>query len=133
MIHCHGTPIGGTRQDVARFLVGRHALIPFGRQDDTGAVLEFCQSFVLDNGAFSHWKKGHGAIGEGGGKGSFFYTKRYAISSGLNSPNLDFLPLVNIEDDEIIGGGLGAIAIGACMIDFFLSDVIIFISVLTEC
>lgn len=58
MIHYHGTPIGGTRQDVARFLVGRHALIPFGRQDDTGAVLEFCQSFVLDNGAFSHWKKG---------------------------------------------------------------------------
>jgi hypothetical protein len=31
MIHYHGTPIGGTRQDVARFLVGRHALIPFGR------------------------------------------------------------------------------------------------------
>lgn len=62
MIHYHGTPIGGTRQDVARFLVGRHALIPFGRQDDTGAVLEFCQSFCLDNGAFSHWKKGYGKI-----------------------------------------------------------------------
>lgn len=62
MIHYHGTPIGGSRQDVARFLVGRHALIPFGRQDDLGAVLEFCQSFVLDNGAFSHWKAGKGAI-----------------------------------------------------------------------
>lgn len=58
MIHYHGTPIGGARQDVARFLVGRHALIPFPRQDDTGAVLEFCQSFVLDNGAFSVWKRG---------------------------------------------------------------------------
>jgi hypothetical protein len=58
MIHYHGTPIGGARQDVARFLAGRHALIPFPRQDDTGAVLEFCQSFVLDNGAFSVWKRG---------------------------------------------------------------------------
>lgn len=62
MIHYHGTPIGGSRQDVSRFLVGRHALIPFGRQDDTGAVLEFCQTFCLDNGAFSHWKKGYGKI-----------------------------------------------------------------------
>jgi len=62
MIHYHGTPIGGTRQDTARFLVGRHALIPFGRQDDTGAVLDVCQSFVLDNGAFTHWKQGKGEI-----------------------------------------------------------------------
>lgn len=62
MIHYHGTPIGGSRQDVARFLVGRHALIPFGRQDDIGPVLEYCQSFVLDNGAFSHWRAGKGAI-----------------------------------------------------------------------
>lgn len=58
MIHFHGTPIGGTRQDVARFLLGRHALVPFPRQDDMGAVSEFCQSFVLDNGAFSVWKRG---------------------------------------------------------------------------
>jgi len=58
MIHYHGTPIGGSRQDVARFLVGRHALVPFPRRDDMGAVAEFCQSFVFDNGAFSIWKKG---------------------------------------------------------------------------
>lgn len=57
MIHYHGTPIGGTRQDVARFLVGRHALVPFPRQDDLGAVAEFCQSFVFDNGAWSVFKR----------------------------------------------------------------------------
>lgn len=62
MIHYHGTPIGGSRQDCARFLVGRHALIPFGREEDLGAVLENCQSFVIDNGAFSHWRKGRGQI-----------------------------------------------------------------------
>jgi hypothetical protein len=62
MIHYHGTPIGGTRQDVARFLMGRHALVSFYRPDDMAAVLECCQSFVLDNGAFSRWKAGKGEI-----------------------------------------------------------------------
>jgi hypothetical protein len=58
LIHYHGTPVGGTRQDVARFLLGRHALVPFPRQDDVGAVAEACQSFCFDNGAFSVWKRG---------------------------------------------------------------------------
>lgn len=58
MIHYHGTPIGGTRQDVARFLMGRHALVPFPRQDDAGIVADVCQSYVFDNGAFSVWKRG---------------------------------------------------------------------------
>lgn len=58
MIHYHGTPISGSRQDAARFLMGRHALVPFPRQDDIGVVAEVCQSFVFDNGAFSVWKKG---------------------------------------------------------------------------
>lgn len=58
MIHYHGTPVGGDRQSVARFLLGRHALVPFPRQDDMGIVAEACQSFVLDNGAFSVWKRG---------------------------------------------------------------------------
>ena len=58
MIHYHGTPVGGTRTDAVRFLSGRHALIPFARPDDAGAVMDACQSFVLDNSAFSHWRKG---------------------------------------------------------------------------
>lgn len=58
MIHYHGTPIGGSRHDVARFLAGRHALVPFPRQDDVGVVGEVCKSFVFDNGAFSVWKRG---------------------------------------------------------------------------
>jgi hypothetical protein len=58
MIHYHGTPIGGTLTDKARFLTGRHALVPFPRQDDVGIVAETCQSFVFDNGAFSVWKRG---------------------------------------------------------------------------
>lgn len=57
MIHYHGTPCGGTRQDVARFLAGRHALIPFVRQEDIGVAAEVCHTFMLDNGAFSAWKR----------------------------------------------------------------------------
>lgn len=58
MIHYHGTPVGGSRLDVTRFLSGRHALIPFARPDDAGAAMDVCQSFVLDNSAFSLWRKG---------------------------------------------------------------------------
>jgi hypothetical protein len=58
MIHYHGTPMGGTTNDKARVLAGRHALVPFPRQDDMGIVAEVCQSFCFDNGAFSTWKRG---------------------------------------------------------------------------
>ena len=90
MIHYHGTPIGGTRQDTARFLRGRHALIPFGRKDDTGPVLEYCQSFVLDNGAFSHWKKGKGAI-------DFYDYKKWAESL-CKHPGFDWCLIPDIID-----------------------------------
>jgi hypothetical protein len=62
MIHYHGTPIGGSRLDVTRFLQGRHALIPFARPDDLGAALDVCQSVVLDNSAFSLWRAGGGDV-----------------------------------------------------------------------
>ncbi len=58
MIHYHGTPCGGSRVDVARFLTGRHALIPFVRPDDLAIAADVCQSFCLDNGAFSAWTRG---------------------------------------------------------------------------
>lgn len=61
MIPYHGTPMGGKREEVARFFRGRHALVPFPRQEDIGVVAEVCQSFVLDNGAYTVWKQG-GAV-----------------------------------------------------------------------
>lgn len=59
MIHYHGTPCGGRREDVARFLAARHAMVPFGGSEDVCTVAEVCQSFVLDNGAFSAWRSGN--------------------------------------------------------------------------
>lgn len=58
MIHYHGTPCGGEREQAARFLKGRHALIPWVRPEDLGTAMEVCQSFCLDNGAFTAWKSG---------------------------------------------------------------------------
>ena len=58
MIHYHGTPCGGERKEAAKFLAGRHALIPWVRPEDVGTAAEVCQSFCVDNGAFTAWKSG---------------------------------------------------------------------------
>ena len=58
MIHIHGTPIGGPRQDVARFLQGRHALAPFLRPDDLPVLLDVCKSVWLDSSTYSAWTRG---------------------------------------------------------------------------
>jgi hypothetical protein len=58
MISYHGTPVGGKKEDGARFLKGRHALVSFANPQDMPIVAEACASFVLDNGAFSMWRGG---------------------------------------------------------------------------
>lgn len=58
MIHYHGTPIGGSKIDSAKFLVARHALVSFAYPSQLPEVMEYSQSFILDNGAFTAWKKG---------------------------------------------------------------------------
>ena len=62
MIKYHGTPIGGSKYDAIKFLNGRHALISFAHQGQTAEVLECCESFCLDNGAFTIWKTTGGQI-----------------------------------------------------------------------
>lgn len=52
----------------------------------------------------SLYERAHGACGEGGARQSFFFSKRYAIGSGLNSPNIDFLPVVNVEEEDVAFG-----------------------------
>lgn len=47
----------------------------------------------------------------GGANGGCFYSKRYAALSGLNSSNLDFMPVQNF-DDEVVVGGVGAVPVG---------------------
>lgn len=57
MIHYHGTPITPSAV-AAKVLAGRHAFISHAAPRDLGLALEVCQSFALDNGAFSAWRAG---------------------------------------------------------------------------
>ena len=57
MIHYHGLPI--TPATSARTAItGGHAFISFRYPEQFGLALEVCQSFAVDNGAFSAWKSG---------------------------------------------------------------------------
>jgi hypothetical protein len=57
MIHYHGTPI---TPDVAaaQILMRRHAMVTFAHPEQIELVADVCQSFALDNGAFSAWRAG---------------------------------------------------------------------------
>jgi hypothetical protein len=57
MIHYHGLPITPATAAV-KAISGGHAFISFAHPDQLTIALEVCQSFALDNGAFSAWKSG---------------------------------------------------------------------------
>lgn len=55
MIHYHGTPFSGDNATAVRALARRHAMVSFHRPDQIEIVAEVCQSFTIDNGAYSAW------------------------------------------------------------------------------
>jgi hypothetical protein len=61
VIRYHGTPITPDAAAV-QILKGRHGLVSFEHPEQVGLVAEVCQSFTLDNGAFSHWRAGKGEV-----------------------------------------------------------------------
>lgn len=66
VIKYHGTPIGGTKRDALLFLQGRHALVSYATPQHLSEVVNCCESFCLDNGAFTVWKSGKGTVNEQG-------------------------------------------------------------------
>ena len=58
MIQYHGVGGGGSLRDNLKHINGRHAFVSFSRHKRLGALAQVCQSFALDNGAFSAWKTG---------------------------------------------------------------------------
>lgn len=56
MLKFHGTPVGGSNKDAIMFLSGRNALFSYFTKGHIKEVIECCDLFVIDNGAFSHWK-----------------------------------------------------------------------------
>lgn len=58
MIHYHGLPI--TPGSAALSAInGRHAFVSFAHPGQLGIAIDVCQSFAIDNGAFSAWKSGN--------------------------------------------------------------------------
>lgn len=57
MIHYHGLPITpATAAEVA--IRAGHAFVSYAHPGQLGLAVAACQSFAVDNGAFSAWKKG---------------------------------------------------------------------------
>jgi len=57
MIHYHGLPI--TPATAAHHAVNAgHAFVSFAHPEQLGVAIEVCQSFAIDNGAFSAWRSG---------------------------------------------------------------------------
>jgi hypothetical protein len=57
VIHYHGTPFSGSDFNHLA-LQGKHAMVSYRHRKHITTVAEVCQSFCLDNGAFSAWKSG---------------------------------------------------------------------------
>jgi hypothetical protein len=60
MIHYHGLPITPEHAAVQILSAGGpgHAFVSFAHPDQLGLAARCCQSFAIDNGAFSAWKAG---------------------------------------------------------------------------
>jgi hypothetical protein len=57
MIHYHGTPIT-PETAAASIIAGRHAMVSYANPQQIELMADACQSFSLDNGAFSAWRAG---------------------------------------------------------------------------
>lgn len=57
MIKYHGIPITGEGNPILA-LQGRHACVSFAHANQIEMAAELCQSFIIDNGAFTSWTQG---------------------------------------------------------------------------
>ncbi len=91
MIHYHGTPI---TPDVAAIeaLRAGHAFVSFNRPDQLGVAVEVCQSFAIDNGAFSAWRAG-AAVTDWSG----YYTW---ARDCMRIPSCDFAVIPDVIDGD---------------------------------
>lgn len=91
MIHYHGTPI--TPDGAAnKALSGGHAFVSFYRPDQLGLALDVCQSFAVDNGAFSAWRSG---------KPITDWSRYYSWIAELHRyPSFDFAVIPDVIDGD---------------------------------
>src|SRR5262245_15112217 len=60
MIHYHGTPLSSS-VNAAKVLARRHAMVSHATPHAITVVANVCQSFVIDNGAFTFYRTGRPA------------------------------------------------------------------------
>lgn len=89
VIHYHGLPITPATA-AAKVLSGRHAFISFAHPGQLEIAVEQCQSFAVDNGAFSAWRSG---------KPVTDWSDYYAwVESLKRSPGFDFAVVPDVID-----------------------------------
>ena len=99
MIHYHGLPITPASA-AAKVLQGRHAFVSFLSPDQLEIAIDCCQSFAVDNGAFSAWKSG---------KEIFWPDYFDWVETLKRIPSFDFAVIPDVIDgdelqnDELIG------------------------------
>lgn len=57
MIHYHGLPITPATAALSAINAG-HAFVSYRHRDQLGLAVQTCQSFAIDNGAYSAWRSG---------------------------------------------------------------------------
>ena len=91
VIHYHGLPITPASAAISA-VGGGHAFVSFRYPDQIGLVLEVCQSFAVDNGAFSAWKSGEPVTD---------WSRYYAWVADLHRyPNFDFAVIPDVIDGD---------------------------------
>lgn len=89
MIHYHGLPITPDKAAVAAVHAG-HAFVSFAHPGQMGLAVAACQSFALDNGAFSAWRKGKPVLD---------WAPFYAFAAaGKRQPACDFAVIPDVID-----------------------------------
>jgi len=98
MVHYHGGPFSDPLTAVVVWR-GRHAMISFARPDQIKLAAEICQSFCLDNGAFSQWRR----------KAKVNFDRYYAwVDRWIRHPGCDFAIIPDSiegsedENDELL-------------------------------
>lgn len=89
MIHYHGSPITPAGS-ASRVLQGKHAFVSYGCPDQLPIVIEVCQSFALDNGAFSAWMAGKPIT-------DWMPFYRFVLEN-MNRPGFDFFVIPDVID-----------------------------------
>lgn len=100
--HYHGSPIWGAKGEVCKIAVsGAGSFVSYARPDQIELSLKHAGMVSIDNGAFSHWKKGDGD--------KKFWTDFYAwLMRYYHNPKVNFFVIPDVveggeeENDKLI-------------------------------